>query len=408
MVSEWISQEAFEAQLLALGCSSTPRQHERWRSKEGLLRPRPHQIGNFKGSRVEHPPGAAGQILAIERAMKANRKVDWVGPVLWAAGGTVDERHWRKMVDANESLTRRFAFLARHRLDQEREGPTLGERLASLALLKDTLTKLVGRLSDPELARVLDVGATIIGGSFESLDDVASEEEPFTTRSATIAAFDFAGAERDAIDGHHLNLASQLGPMLLEIAKSNLIDDSETPSDEEIFAARDDVRHGLKIALCLYEATAWAIGPQAFGLRQAAWLARNATPSLIVAFALGFARLRRRQTALLSSAEIAQIAVSAEIYWLFSIHLRNRIQASDSIGKRRLKLAFSDSNQMANLIKEVGADDFLKTQFRPWDEWRKLSKTKTMSRGLLVMSIGAPSAWCPSDIVAGANEKPAP
>lgn len=407
MASGWISQEMFEAELAALGCTSTARQHERWRN-EGLLRPRPRQVANFKGSRVEHPASAARQILAIERAMATKSKVDWVGPILWAAGAEVDERHWRKMVETNEALTRRFASLARHGLDPDREGPTPGERIASFNPLRVALTKVVGRQSKPELARVLDVGAGVLSGDFETLDDVASEDEPFTTRSATVAAFDFAAGDQDSIDGNRLHLASQLGPMLLEIAKSNVLDDSETPSDGEIASARDDVRNGLKIALCLYEATSWAIGSQAFGLRQAARLARKATPSLIVAYALGLARLRRRQAPLLSSTEIAQLALQTEVYWLFSIHLRNRIQTSDSIGKKRLKLAISDSNQMADLIKEMGADDFLKTQFRPWDEWRKLSKTTTMSPGLLVMSIGAPSAWCPSDIAAGENEKPAP
>jgi hypothetical protein len=344
--------------------------------------------------------------------MAAKSKVDWAGPVLWAAGCDVDDRHWRKLVESNETLTRRFALLAQGRLDRDREGRTLGESIASVSPLSGVLAKLDDRLSKPELARVVDVGADVLTGRFESLEDVASDEEPFTTEGATVAGFDFGASAEHAIDGRRLNFIDQLGPMLAEISKTNILDDAETPSDDEISAARHDVRHALKIGLCLYEASSWVMGPEAFGLRQAAWLARNAAPSAIMSFALGIARLRRRQVGLLSSEEIAQLAFRSELFWLFSTALRKRYakegQLSNFIDQNRLKMAFTDSIQMQELIKEIGTPEFFEIEIRPWDEWRNISKTKTMSPGLLAMSIGAPLSLRLGDIMAAASVNPAP
>jgi hypothetical protein len=123
---------------------------------------------------------------------------------------------------------------------------------------------------------------------------------------------------------------------------------------------------------------------------------------------LGFARLRRRSNSLLLSPEIAVLADRAEAIWLTANYFHD-LQSTHPemrklIGRKRLKRAFSDSQEYEKLLKELAGCTFPKPDFRPWEQWRKSSKT--MSPGLLAMSIGAPSRRPLGDFIRSADAGP--
>jgi len=68
------------------------------------------------------------------------------------------------------------------------------------------------------------------------------------------------------------------------------------------------------------------------------------------------------------------------------------------INPKRLKSALMDSVSHRNLLRELASHEFAKREFRPWDQWQK-SAGKTMSPGLLAMSIGAPETIGFDDLV---------
>ena len=67
----------------------------------------------------------------------------------------------------------------------------------------------------------------------------------------------------------------------------------------------------------------------------------------------------------------------------------------------------SDSVSRQNLLRELANHEFAKREFRPWDQWRK-SAGKTMSPGLLAMSIGAPETIAFDDLVESMNARAIP
>lgn len=402
---KWISQEAFEAELTALGCTATDRQLERWRHA-GLLRPRPRPKPNYRGSVVEHPATAARQVLAIERALDVKDRFEYAGAVLWAAGFEVDEKFWREQLFRADRHFRRVVTVMRRFVARDHDGPTIGEGISGLDRFTGIVAKVYRRLPAEQFARAVNVAVEVIATDFKAFDLPASDRDEFTTADAMKNAMDLADGANDQIAGQRLRLFDALEGVLADIAATHSEMGAFEFSDYEIESARDDARNALKMAVCMHEALAWIYGPQAFGLRMGAFLGRTMPAAAIHTFALGIARLRRRSNQFYSNAEIADMAAQAEKVWLMSEYFRG-LQSSRPdlrflIGPQRMKLAFTDSREQEKLLKDLAGYEFPMPQFRPWDQWKKLSK-RTISPGLLAMSIGAPSSLGLADILPSAS-----
>lgn len=62
-----------------------------------------------------------------------------------------------------------------------------------------------------------------------------------------------------------------------------------------------------------------------------------------------------------------------------------------------------DSDWGQNLLEELASDELAEREFRSWDQWRK-SAGRTMSPGLLAMSIGAPKTLAFNDVLANTSD----
>lgn len=402
---KWISEADFKAELTALGCTASDRQLERWRNA-GLLRPRPRQNPNYRGSVVEHPATSVRQVLAIERALAVKDRFEYAGAVLWAAGFEVDEKFWKPRLLAADRYLQWVVAVLRRFLARDSDGQTIGDGVASLDRFTGVVGKIFRRLPAEQFARAVNVAVEVTTADFKAFELPASERDEFTTADATKQALDLADGAGDQIHGQRLKLGEALEGVLADIAATHEEMGEFEFSDYEIESARDDARNALKMAVCMHEALSWIYGPQAFGLRMAAFLGRTMPAAAIHAFALGVARLRRRSNQFYSNAEIADMAAQAEKVWLMSEYFKglqsSRPELRFLIGPERLKLAFTDSREQQKLLKDLAGYEFPMPEFRPWDQWKKLSK-KTISPGLLAMSIGAPSNLDLADILPSAS-----
>lgn len=393
----WISQTAFDAKLARQGGNATHRQLERWRD-EGLL-PAVRQIANYKGSSIEYPADYARQVVAIERALAVKNRIDFAGAVLWFAGFEVDERFWRGSIQTADRFWRRALKLGRVALRHDGSS-TIGDQISTLDRMQGVLANIRRRVDDDQFARLINVGAEIAGGEFEGFDFPADADE-FSSEGAFHQAFDFEKSKNQNINGAGIKFHSALNGVLRDISKSLNSKYDHKILDLEIEISKRSIIGGMKIGICLNEAFSWFYGDRALGLRLSGLIARIAPIGSISNFILAFARMRRISNDFYSVEEIEQMARQSEAIWLASIYFRE-LQENDPalrkfIGPKRLKSAFTDSREMANLLSELRGLDLPKPDFRPWDQWRKLAK-KTMSPGLLAMSIGAPLIMAAEDI----------
>lgn len=412
----WVSKAEFEAQLDALECAVPQSRIADWR-EEGLV-PSPHQVATFdkvgkvSGSEVWHPPKAALHVLATERALAEKSLFEFAGVVLWMAGAEVPERYWRQRLIKADALLRRVQrkvrFLVRER---DSADDTLGDRVVStLDRLTGALGKIERRTPEGQLPLVFNVGFQLIAGGFNQLATDPHDEGDLSEIELAERVLDFKGAREDSVHGMKFNLISGLSQALAELSASMgglALDDF---SDTEIKAARDDVRNGFKLAVCHYEASKWIYGDQAFGLRMASFMGTTASTDVFFLWVVLFARLRRYADHFHTSAEIAAMAQTAEMYWLAATYVRD-LQSDpkfrNSIQSKRWKSALRDSREFKVLIEELAGYRWPAPDIRPWDQWKKLSP-RTMSPGLLAMSIGAPNQVNVEAILRGVNGAPHP
>ncbi len=246
--------------------------------------------------------------------------------------------------------------------------------------------------------RVLDTSVEVAAGEFDGFLPPSTErDEP--EKAAIARALGFDAGKAHHVHGQGLRLEADLASLLSAMSQSG---SDPAFTDAEIFSARDDLRNALKIAWCLYDATAWIYGRQSFGLQLAHRVSSFLAVGYIQAFTIGFARLRRQSETLLSSAEIADLAVESERLWMMSMWLKGIARSGGEnariVSAKRLKEALTDFDVHQNLLGELASHEFAKSEFRPWDQWRK-SAGKTMSPGLLVMSIGSPKVIAFDDLV---------
>jgi len=407
----WITKEELNRGFEAAGIEVRDRQLERWRN-EGLLPDVCQQSDPRVGSTVYFPSETVAHVRAITR-IGPRKGLDYVGQAMWLAGFDVDQRHWAPQIEKADRLARRAAPIVRfltRRLVNPEHGETFGEAVVPLLHLVGPLGKMARRLTPDELPRAANVLVEIASGEFSDFYASASERDAVDTESVFLNAFDFDKGQGDHIFGKRLILDSALGGALGNISEAMVLSPLDI-TQAEVLAARNDVRNGLKIAVCLHEGLKWIFSDTALGLRFAAWFARTVPANVIFLMALGFARLRQSNQNLLPSHEIARMADVAERIWLMSSYFRDLYAARPDlgylIGPARMKLSFSSRHEHEKLLEDLKCYPFPEPRIRPWESWQKLSK-KMMSPGLLAMSIGAPDQISNAALVAGANGPPIP
>lgn len=348
-------------------------------------------------------------MVAIERALAVKDKYQFAGLGLWVAGFDVHDRYWINQLENADRAQRRASRLTRAlvaAVENASPNMTFGDAVTPIAGLSGILAKMDRRLDPAETARGINVMVEIANGDFDQFDPVASDRDLIRTPDLFRMAFDFEKGADDEILGARLRLGDALEGALRLISQSQAGLKIADFTRAEILGARDDVRNALKIAICLHDGLRWIYGEPAFGLRLAGYFARTLPGTSILGLTLGFARLRRLENDFYSSNQIAQMADRAELTWLMSVYLRelhrSRPDLQNLIGPERMKLGFSSSHEHQKHLKELSAYDFPKAEFRPWETWQKLSK-RTMSSGLLVMSIGSPEKVSTEALLAGVS-----
>lgn len=401
----WITQAEFLTESKRLGGTPTDDQLERWRGK-GLLpkvlqTPTLDAANHPAGSTVQQLDWAARQAVAVERAVLKTRSLEKAGAILWLAGFEVDERYWRPGLGFIDQMSRRVGRLMLKFLDSDDLAGSPGEHTAKARTMRGVWHKVARRTGEDGTARFVDLAATIVSGRFSGFESPTTDLDKSDSRLAE-HALGFDEGEADHVNGHRLNLKADLETILTALSVSWVSDSWNDFSVREIAQGREDARNALKVAHCTHEATAWIYGRGSFGLRIVRTLSRFAEITLMQALAISFARLRRRSTRIPSSDEIASLATDAEKVWLLSMRLKafheQGGKAAQIITPNRLKSALTDSVSHQNLLRELASHEFAKREFRPWDQWRK-SAGKTMSPGLLAMSIGAPETIAFDDLV---------
>lgn len=399
-----MSQDEFEVEHRRLGGTASRHQLERWRGDDllpdVLQTPGYQDDGRVAGSEVWQPLSGAAQAVAIERALAHGRSLDRAGAVLWTAGYEVDERYWRPALAEADRAGRLASRWAGRLLSRADFGPTFGERVAEMESFSGVLHKVARKAGRRGLARGADLVVDVAAGEFFEFGLPASDRDE-ADQTLAERAFGFDAAAAHHVHGQRLELGADLAAILA--AMSGHLPLKEF-TDGEIATARDDARNTLKVVYCLYGATDWIFGARAFGLQVGAGLIGVWPLALIQALALSFARLRRQSSTLLGSREIADLATEAERVWLMSRWLHDIYKGGGEgakiINPKRFKSALTDSVSYRNLLGELASHEFAKREFRPWDQWRK-SAGKTMSPGLLAMSIGAPETIAFDDLVGG-------
>ena len=390
---DWVTTEELLQSLSQAGYPTTDRQLERWRN-EGLL-PSVDQENIYRGSVTWHPPETVRQAIAIHRCLEVKKRFDFVGPLLWAAGFEVGERHHTdrlRQADQYARWIRPFTRRLIDRFDRSNSDRTFGDAVELKNGLTGILAKMSRRLGNDGTPVLINDVADIATGEFHRFNVPATDCE-VSTQAIFNRAFSFDQGLEDQILGAQLRLGRSLEGTLGDLSKMNRTQAIGELSATEVRSARDDVRNALKIAICLYEAFAWIYGPGAFGLRLPAYFARVIPTSFIYFLVVSLAQLRKSGSDMYSSAEIAQMAHQAECAWLMSEYLREQFQLDPElahlIAPKAVKSAFEDSIEHRKMLKELESYQFPMPEFKPWNSWRKLAKGR-MTPGLLVMSIGSP------------------
>jgi len=178
----------------------------------------------------------------------------------------------------------------------------------------------------------------------------------------TLNALDLNQSDKHAIHGVKFNFTDALPFMLHDLSvalRRGTLVEALKCSELEIFNARDDIRNALRIASALYEAMQWINGPNAFGLRLGAWIAKKIDRQLISMFILGWIKLRKVSNNLLSSKDIALLADKAEKIRDQSRQMRalaqNDKRFASVFSPKRLRQAFKDKVSFGRFIKEIEA-----------------------------------------------------
>ena len=375
--TEWDTADQFYARLEASGVRNvSEHQLERWRGK-GLLPSVRQDPLDYHGSVTYYPPGYCEQVLAVDALLKEKRKFEYVGRELWFRGFPVDEKHWRPhlLKDATK-LDRHLKFLKSliARDENSNSDKTIFDRIARFKVSNIILSRVYGRLQRGPLAIVLRVLLETANGQFDGFEprtqgETRTDDEIATgikqrscDETHTLYALDLNQSDKHAILGIKFKFTDALPFMLHDLSvalRRGTLVEALKCSELEIFDARDDIRNALRIASALYETMEWIYGPNAFGLRMAAWIAKKISRQLISMFILGWIKVRKVSNNLPSSKYIALLADKADEIRDQSRQMRalaqNDKRFASVFSPKRLRQAFKDKVSFERFIKEIEA-----------------------------------------------------
>jgi hypothetical protein len=362
MAQNWESTDdilrAFAAAGLHISKSLLERRLERWRD-EKLLPSGNGQIHRkgLRGSETQHALGTAVQAVEIERLLAKTRKFTRVGWELWWNDFAVDHKHWRPRFEGVAQLGDRLLKFLRFfiRRDQpDGSDQTRIDRIVEKKPKQSILAKINRRVGFADLPAMWNILLPVATGEFNSNLDASD-------RRVLNKTFDFERSERDKILGKQLKLERALPDVLAELADlavdCSFSDICKFP-ENEIKAARDDVRNAMSMITDFYAAAAWIYGPEAFGLRLAAWLVGNSTPDLQALCVLVFAARRRRPGSLYSSEKIAELARTARMARDNSAALRELqkdLRFAKVLSPARLRRGLRTPDEQWDLLREIEA-----------------------------------------------------
>jgi hypothetical protein len=352
----WITQDQLIAELSAADLRITRRQLERWRNAK-LIPPVKQEPLSNGGSVVWYPPGSIEHIR--EAGTIRPRRFEHVGWELWWRGYPVPERYWRPVLDSTDKALRKAVRLLKPLIDPpDHDEQATAEtnpfaEIPSEALRDFPLLHILRRVLSgtvPALLRSITEVATGDHIDFAEPEDgdlAVDENTAFT-------AFDFAASESLRITGKQFKFRAALGPVLRAISDRD-IDRYRLASEQEICAARDDVRRALNLARDFHEATAWIYGPNAFGLRLAALLARKAPRPLKAGIVLLFLNVRSNSNIFYSSDVIAKMESDTKSLLIHSLELK-RLSLDPNFRKilhpKRLRDAMTSADNINDWKRE--------------------------------------------------------
>jgi len=364
--ADWISRSELGARLAREGVEVTDRQMERWREVK-LLPSVIQEPLPGGGSTVWFDPSTGDMVIAIVQLQAEKNDLGWIGWQLWWRGRPIDEAHWRPALVATAERLDPALDLIRTRVTLENDDDhdsgldhTLADE-AACAFKSNTLasriltSRIVGRTLD-DLPIVLRVILEVAAGNEPAYDkDDNSDDERLLVR-----AFDLRTSETATLAGRQFKFTQALSPMLGDIARAIRAETLACAAHalpSEIEAARDDLRRGMEVAQALYGSTKWLYGREAFGLRFADWLSRNADDSVLRAMLLLWVLLRRSGGDLLTSLEITDIhekcLESARIFLTLKSMYESDLRFKYVLEPRRLKQALSADKLLPSFIMEL-------------------------------------------------------
>jgi hypothetical protein len=372
----WETREDINAAVRAAGFEGPSSfQLERWRNAH-LLLPARQLPDAYRGSRVEYPPGTARQTARLMELSGANERFKYVGWELWWEGFDVGEEYWKPKLEeaaatGDRGIRKLKSLLARWWSDEEEEDESVFEKVQRQIPATALAPQIARRLTSAEMATYLRMLANVGGGKFSKFED-NPDPESLSEYEIVVSALDFENAgnyeknppgkskpKPDQALGKDVNFIQVLPEVLSVIARilrrTTLSDALKFPQ-EQLLAARDDLRGALAISRDFYEATKWIYGNRAFGMRLAAGLSRSAASQRAL-LVLGFTLLKRSRYAFISSEQIADSAREAAAAKRDLLMLR-KIGETDPrlallITPQALRRAFSDPNEFEAFQREL-------------------------------------------------------
>lgn len=344
------------------GIEVSAHQFDRWRDNGLIVVHREWETPGH-GSQSSYSPEMLRNLSAIPKILERNRNLDNVGWELWWNGYDVSNKCWIGRFGNPTKVLRLIARNSGKLLKRRDSDDDFAEQTSRL---KAPL-KYVPRSQRRSFINVNekgqeDVAASVLWALAEAISD---EDFFFRDEGGTIGKVfsAMAGAKQaqtDHIGNDRITVASAFPDFLRSLSKLQLLPEAgELTSDANrtsLIKARDDVRRILQLTDDFYEAVSWIYGKNAFGLRAAAWYARNANPTLQAGLIAGWWAIRESGT-FLSPVEIRGLAGKARSVRAMSEQLRSIISSDPELQKeitpKRLKAAFQNPEKLPEIAATI-------------------------------------------------------
>ena len=344
------------------GIDVSAHQFDRWRDKGLIVAHREWETPGH-GSQSSYSREMLRNLTAISGMLERSRNLNNVGWELWWEGYHVSDKCW---IGRFSNPTKVLRFLVRYseRLLKRRDSDDdFAERTSRLkAPLKYVPRSQRRSFNNVNEKGKEDAAASVLWTLAEAIsdDDFIFRDEEGTIGKAFAAMAGAKQARTDHIDEDRITVASALPDFLRALSLLRSVPEAQELVSEanrtSLMEARDDVRRILQLTDDFYEAVSWIYGKSAFGLRAAAWYARNRNPTLRAGLTAGWWAIRELGT-FLSSDDIQSLAEEARSVRAMSEKLRSIISSDPELQKeitpKRLKAAFQNPKKLPEIAAKI-------------------------------------------------------